>query len=255
MAICIDRLMDGAKKPVEVVRRTVHDVLYGTDRQDPSAKFRWPETIRFKVKNDEDLNIKDLKILGQYGFFDHAFYLAMKALDPQPKEQLRLLTEVSRTRSLREVVTNEIDIVPEGIEVSSRKLASIGPIGAEAVRNRFEEFAQKAVSERKSPVLVAYGGLIGFDRVVTVCSENNTDLYIAKVVSPDDKVTQVFGFKIEPHGEVSYLNRDSERPNKVVLLDDAIKTGKRIGMVSDFWRGEKASSRGPLENMCAFIKN
>lgn len=244
------------KKPVDALKGYWRGFLYGSNKPDPRAKFIWPESVGFKLKNcDAQLDKSDVRTLASSGFDEAAFYLTMKSLGQEPDIQSRVLSKVSQSfneasgKSFREAILFGIDAIPEGLVVDGGKLTDISPIGIEALNTKFAVIAGNVTAEDKTPVLLAYGSLLGYQPFAEVCAKNGTDLYIVKV--SNSETSEVAGFRIMSSGDVELLKPDFQRAPRTVLVDDILNTGKSFEDVGRFWR-IGADSGVTVENAWGF---
>lgn len=257
MAIPIDRVLDKTRGPLGALQGAFRSLLYGDPRVDLMAQYRWPEAISYRLRYcDAVLGDSDLSILNEGSFVDTAFYLLVKGLNDNPEKQRGLVAKVARaaisegtTLSVKSAISEEINTLRKTpVEVNGKKMTVMGPVAIEVVTDQLVKFGDQAIQEGKTPVLIAYSGMLAFRRLVAVSAKKGFDLYMAKIISPDDLSEPTYGLRIRPDGDVSFLYPTTPIPDNLILLDDVYNTGKGVRRVSEQLTKAGCSR---LEYMCA----
>lgn len=206
-----------------------------------------PSDIRYALKYAQG-HIKpiDIETLNHSHFISEATYVLTKGLSGNLERHASYLKElVTLYKEKTENVKNQvielndqyINSLPKDQEIDALKLAQISRQGFDLWQEKYKETAERLAQERKSIFLLANSTIIGLEHFVKAFARINKEL---NIIFPEyiEKKLETIGYSYsfeENQVSTSNINRDFDRPEDAVILDDTRNTGETFKEIASFW--------------------
>lgn len=227
-----------------------------------SAPQVLPERVRFGLQHGEAmLTSREVSSLYRSNFGELGFYLTMKASEGEDSLQRGLLTKVAQkdfdpSRMTIEDASEVLDAMRTREQVAADNNLSaievrrssgvqggkLGEVSRHGFRDWIESFEPvlRTVFQREPDTelfLIANATYIGLDVVARHTVRQGRPLNVLRI-NDFDQPERPVGWRIDPVGNdvtIEALPNDFKRPEKAVVFDDTVRSGKNRGIVFKYW--------------------
>ena len=229
----------------EKSRRMLSSVLpflNRTDKQTPlvpsAGEYPLTERLSFISKYVDEVSVDHvLSIFRTPGYNMLTPYFGLKIFDGQPTKQMEMISTISNAiaeggytaagKQAADLLTSTEYADAQLAKVSAKDITRISLRGPTIVENKAQEILKKVINEDETPVIIAYGGLLGLKAAIDNGRQGGQILII--IPQSDNSAAVKQGYKLTKRDgeiDIDYLiQSDLETSAKLALIDDSTSSG------------------------------
>lgn len=205
-----------------------------------------PYDVRYALRYREaKLGAAEILDLANNNFAREAMYILLKGMVLETENQREVLQSAVDVilgnddieKGLRELVQQRVALLRPDVVVDGKKLAQLSRQGFRTWHELYEDMARESAENATETFLVGHATLVGLDSFVRSHFLQSKKLHILIPYLFEKSESAICGFSIE-NGIVSGLDKNFERIEGAIVIDDVKRTGDSLDEVIRFWTKE-----------------